>query len=132
MAWGVAAIAIPLIVLGRLHRGPALVGAVFAAQGLGGVIASTMAGRIDTRGRERSMIAYPMVASALVMGLLLPDAGWMGRAFAVSMSINALGFPIGSGLAGAVASSSVEAAIRIAIVASVIAGVAAHLLIPRD
>jgi MFS family permease len=165
IVWGVNAIVVPLIVLERLHGGPALVGAVFAAQGLGGVVSSMLAGRIDTRGRERQMMVYPMLGSGLFVCLLLLDAGllpvlfavimfgvingpmdvamftlrqrrtdqaWMGRAFAVSMSFNYLGFPIGSGLAGAVAGSSLDGAIVIAIVASALAAVAALVLIPRD
>jgi MFS family permease len=165
VVWGVNAIVIPLIVLERLHGGPALVGAIFAAQGLGGVISSVLAGRIDTRGREHRMIVYPMLGSALLVLLLLPDAGllpvlvaltllgvlngpmdiamftvrqrrtdpaWMGRAFAVSMSFNFLGFPIGAGLAGLVASRSLDGAIVIEIAASVFAALAAQALIPRD
>jgi hypothetical protein len=56
----------------------------------------------------------------------------MGRALAVSMSFNYLGFPIGSGLAGVVAGQSLDGAIAIAIATSVIAAVAAQVLIPRD
>ncbi len=165
VAWGVNTIVIPLIVLGRLHGGPALVGAVFAAQGVGGVISSILAGRIDTRGRERRMMVYPMLGSGLLLGLLLLDAGplpvfvavvmfgilngpldvamftlrqrrtdpaWMGRAFAVSMSLNALGGPIGSGLAGALATHSIDAAIVVAVVAAVIGAGAAAVMIPAD
>lgn len=163
IVWGVNAIVIPLLVLERLHGGPALVGLLFAAQGIGGVISSALAGRIDTRGREHAMIVYPMLASAILLLLLLPDAGllpllvalimfgilngpldiamftirqrrtdpaWMGRAFALSMSFNFLGFPIGTGLAGIVANQSIDAAIVIEICACLVAAVAAQLLIP--
>jgi predicted MFS family arabinose efflux permease len=51
------------------------------------------------------------------------DAAWMGRAFAISMSINAVGVPIGSAVAGVLVTSSVEAAIGVA-VASCLAGAA--------
>jgi len=165
IVWGVNAIVIPVLVLERLHGGPALVGLLFAAQGLGGVISSTLAGRIDTRGREHAMIVYPMLGSAVLFLLLLPDAGllpilvalilfgvlngpldvamfttrqrrtdpaWMGRAFAVSMSFNFLGFPVGTGLGGIIASQSLDGAIAIEIGACVIAAIAAHLLIPFD
>ncbi len=165
IVWGVNAIVIPLLVFQRLHGGPALVGAIFAAQGVGGVISSMLAGRIDTRGREHRMMVYPMLAGAGLVFLLLPDAGllpvlvamtlfgvlngpvdiamftlrqrrtdpaWMGRAFAVSMSFNYLGFPIGTGLAGLVASHSLEGAIVIEIAACLVASAAAQLLIPRD
>ena len=165
IVWGVNAIVIPLLVLERLHGGPALVGLLFAAQGIGGVISSMLAGRLDTRGREHRMIVYPMLGSAVLLLLLLPDAGlipvlvalilfgvlngpmdiamftlrqrrtapaWMGRAFAVSMSFNFLGFPIGTGVAGVVASGSLDWAILIEIGACLVAGVAAQVLIPSD
>ncbi len=165
LVWGVNAILIPLLVLQRLHGGPALVGLLFAAQGIGGVISSTLAGRIDTRGREHAMIVYPMLGSAILLLFLLPDGGlvpilvalvlfgilngpmdiamftvrqrrtdpaWMGRAFAVSMSFNFLGFPVGTGLGGIVANQSLDAAILIEIVACLIAATAAQLLIPYD
>jgi MFS family permease len=165
IVWGVNAIVIPLLVLERLHGGPALVGLLFAAQGIGGVISSMLAGRLDTRGREHRMIVYPMLGSAVLLLLLLPDAGlipvlvalilfgvlngpmdiamftlrqrrtapaWMGRAFAVSMSFNFLGFPIGTGVAGVVASGSLDWAILIEIGACLVAAVAAQFLIPYD
>ncbi len=165
LVWGVTTIVIPLIVLQRLHGGPALVGLIFAVQGLGGVISSMLAGRIDTRGRELPLMLVPMLAAAVFLALLLPDAGllpvilamalfgvvngpvdvamftlrqrrtdpaWMGRAFAVSMSFNYLGFPIGTGIAGLVANVSLDGAIGIAIGASILAALAAVVMIPRD
>ena len=59
------------------------------------------------------------------------DPLWMGRAFAVSMGLNFIGYPIGASLAGAVAAVSLEAAIVIGAVACVAAAVAAIVLIPR-
>jgi MFS family permease len=165
ITWGVNAIVIPLLVLERLHGGPALVGLLFAAEGIGGILSSTLAGRIQTRGREHAMIVYPMLGSGIVLLLLLPDAGllpvlvalvlfgvlngpmdiamfttrqrrtdpaWMGRAFAVSMSFNFLGFPVGTGIAGIVANQSLDWAILIGIGACVIAAIAAQLMIPFD
>lgn len=75
LVWGVLVIAIPIIILNRLHQGAAVVGLVFAVQGLGGVVAALMAGRIDSRGRERAMLALPMLASSATLLLLLPSAG---------------------------------------------------------
>jgi MFS family permease len=60
------------------------------------------------------------------------DPAWMGRAFAVSMAFNFVGFPIGAALAGAIAAFSIEAAIIVGAVACVVAGVAAAVLIPRQ
>ena len=59
------------------------------------------------------------------------DPAWMGRAFAVSMGFNFLGYPIGTALAGAIASVSIEAAIVVGAVACIVAGIAAALMIPR-
>jgi MFS family permease len=75
LSGGVNAIVIPLIVLGRLHLGPAVVGIVFACQGLGGVLAALLAGRLDTTGRERRMIVLSAIGSGLAFSLLIPDAG---------------------------------------------------------
>jgi MFS family permease len=166
IVWGINAIVIPLLVLDRLGGGPVLIGLLFAAQGIGGIISSALFGRVDTRGREHRMLVYPMLGSAAILCLLLPDAGlapvliglilfgilngptdiamftlrqrrtdpaWMGRAFAVSMSFNFLGFPIGTGLAGVVVvAHSLDAAIAIEIGACLVAAVAAQLLIPFD
>lgn len=59
------------------------------------------------------------------------DPAWMGRAFAVSMALNFVGYPIGAALAGAIAAQSIEAAIIVGAVACVLAGVAAAIMIPR-
>jgi len=58
------------------------------------------------------------------------DPSWMGRAFAVSMSFNYIGTPVGSALAGAIASRSIEAAIVFGAVSSMVSGFLAMSLIP--
>jgi MFS family permease len=59
------------------------------------------------------------------------DPAWTGRAFAVSMAMNFVGFPIGAAIAGALAGQSLGVAIVPAILACC-AGVAfAALLVPR-
>jgi MFS family permease len=58
------------------------------------------------------------------------DKNWTGRAFAVSMSFNALGLPIGSALAGVVAARSIPTAIGFGVAMSVIAGVIAARMVP--
>ena len=60
------------------------------------------------------------------------DPAWTGRAFAVSMSFNYVGIPIGSAIAGVVATRSIEAAVAIGVVTSLIAGVLAVMMIPED
>jgi MFS family permease len=163
IAGGISTIVIPLIVLNRLGLGQAAVGLVFAVQGVFGLVAGLLAGRLDTRGRERALIVYPMMGFAVGTALLLPDAGvlpviaamavsglvngpmdvamftvrqrrtdpaWMGRAFAVSMSFNFAGFPIGSAIGGVIAGQSIELAVALAVAACVLACILAYRLIP--
>ena len=59
------------------------------------------------------------------------DPAWMGRAFAVSMAFNFMGYPIGAALAGGLAAFSIEAAIVVGAAACLVAGVSAAWLIPR-
>src|SRR5207245_8039449 len=55
------------------------------------------------------------------------DPAWLGRAFAVSMSLNFVGFPVGSALGGALAPLSLEAAFVIALALNVVAAVIAFV-----
>ncbi|MDQ2965648.1 MAG: MFS transporter, partial [Chloroflexota bacterium] len=59
------------------------------------------------------------------------EQAWMGRAFAVSMAFNFVGFPLGAALGGIVAEVSLEAAIVIGIAACVVAAVFAATMIPK-
>jgi MFS family permease len=72
---GVTTIAVPLIVLERLGFGEAAVGLAFAVSGVTGMVSVLWFGRHDTRGREWTMLVWPMVAMAPVYALLLPAAG---------------------------------------------------------
>lgn len=86
-----------------------------------------------------------LCASQLVLGLLggpmdialftirqrRTDPAWIGRAFAVSMALNFVGFPIGAALAGTLASVSLELAIGAAVIASVLGVLFAILFVPR-
>lgn len=59
------------------------------------------------------------------------DPAWMGRAFAVSMGMNFVGFPIGAAIGGALADLSLGLAIVPAIVASAAGVVFAATMVPR-
>ncbi len=59
------------------------------------------------------------------------DPALLGRAYAVSMSFNFMGFPVGSAIAGVLAPASVDGAITFGVVACVAAAVIAAILIPR-
>ena len=162
---GILTIVVPLIVLQRLNLGKTVVGLVFSVQGLTGVVSAILCGRIDSRNRERMMLALPMFGMGLATMMLFlklnfaalvfvmavtgalngpldialftlrqrrTDPAWTGRAFAVSMSFNALGLPLGSVLAGVIAARSPEVAILFGAVASVIAGGIATWMIPAE
>jgi len=58
------------------------------------------------------------------------DPAWMGRAFAVSMAFNFMGFPFGAAIAGALASDSLSAAIGLGVVACFAGGLLALWLVP--
>jgi MFS family permease len=161
---GAFPIIVPLVVLERLRLNETVVGFVLAVQGLAGIASSFFFGRIDSRNRERTMLALPMfgigitVAALLLQSNLLvlvmvmfitgllngpldialftvrqrrTDRNWMGRAFAVSMSFNALGIPVGSAVTGILAARSVELAVGLGVVTSLIAGVLA-LMVPTE
>ena len=59
------------------------------------------------------------------------DPAIMGRAFAVSMAANFVGYPIGSAIAGGLAAASLVAPIWLGIVACIIATVFAAVLVPQ-
>jgi MFS family permease len=60
------------------------------------------------------------------------DPAWLGRAFAVSMSLNFIGFPVGSAIGGATASISLEATFGGAVALSVLAAAITFLAIPKE
>ena len=164
LAGGAVNILLPLIVLNRLHQREAVVGLLFAVSGVFGMGAAFFSGRLNTMGRERGLLVWPMVVFGLSLLLLLPsdglllpvlamaisgltsgpldialftvrqrrtDPAWMGRAFAVSMAFNFVGYPIGAALAGSIASVSIDAAIVVGVAACLVAGLIAAILIPR-
>ncbi len=59
------------------------------------------------------------------------DPAWLGRAFAVSMSLNFMGYPFGAAIGGALVGISIEAALAVAVVATALGALVAWWLIPR-
>jgi len=74
LAHGMTTIVLPLIVLERLGLGEAMVGLVFAASGISGMASAFLFGRMDSRGREWSMLVWPMLALVPTIALLLVAA----------------------------------------------------------
>ena len=60
------------------------------------------------------------------------DPAMLGRAFAVSMAFNFLGYPIGAAIGGVLATTSLDAAIWLGAGASVVATIFAVVMIPRQ
>ena len=58
------------------------------------------------------------------------DPAWMGRAFAVSMAFNFLGFPIGALIAGALATDSLALAVVVGAITCLLGAAIAQLLVP--
>jgi MFS family permease len=59
------------------------------------------------------------------------DPAWLGRAFAVSMSLNFLGYPFGAAIGGSLVTVDLALAIGVAVVATALAGVLGWVLLPR-
>jgi MFS family permease len=166
LSWGILSIAVPVLILDRLHQGPATVGLVWGVMGAAGLISALLAGRMSSLGRERQLMFVTILVSAAGISLLpfataLPlvilaiiifgaangpfdiglftlrqrrtDPAWFGRAFAVSMSINWVGTPVGSALAGPLIGWSLNAALWAAVLAALVAAVFPLLAVPaRD
>ena len=78
------------------------------------------------------LLGGPMDIALFTIRQRRTDPAWIGRAFAVSMALNFVGFPIGAALAGTLADISLELAILAAVGASVVAVVFAVLFVPRE
>jgi MFS family permease len=77
------------------------------------------------------LLGGPMDIGLFTIRQRRTDPAWIGRAFAVSMALNFVGYPIGAALAGTLADSSLELAILAAVVASAVGTICAFVLVPR-
>jgi MFS family permease len=166
LSWGILSIAVPVLVLDRLHQGPATVGFLWGAMGGAGLVSALIAGRMSTLGRERQLMFGAILVSAAAVALLpfaysLPvvlvsivvfglangpfdiglftlrqrrtDPAWFSRAFAVSMSVNWIGQPVGAALAGPLIGWSLNLALWVAVAAALAAAVFPLVALPgRD
>jgi MFS family permease len=78
------------------------------------------------------LLSGPLDIALFTLRQRRTDPAWTGRAFAVSMSFNFLGVPIGSVIAGVVATRSLEAAVAIGAVACLLAGIIAAVAVPAS
>lgn len=118
----------PMIVIPILCCGPALSLLLIAAGATDptvGLLAAAIA--MGTYG----VLQGPVDIALFTVRQRRTDPAWMGRAFAVSMAFNFLGFPVGAALAGALATTSIESSIIVGVAASFAAAGLAASMIPR-
>jgi predicted MFS family arabinose efflux permease len=165
LSWGILVIAVPVLVLGRLHSGPATVGLLWGALGAAGLVSALVAGRVASQGRERRLMFGAIVASTIAIALLpfatslavvalavivvgvangpfdialftlrqrKTDPAWFGRAFAVSMSVNWIGQPVGSALAGPLIGWSLNGALWVAVAISLVSAFLPLIAVPSS
>lgn len=165
ISWGMLEIALPVLVLNRLHQPAAVVGLLWGALGGAGLVAALIAGRINSQGRERNIMlasilggiagmlllpfansVYLVGAAVVIVGVAngpfdialftlrqrVTDPAWFGRAFAVSMSLNFVGTPVGAAAAGPLIGWSLNVALWAAIAVAAISALLPLLTIPRS
>ena len=86
--WGVLVIALPVLVLSRLHQGPATVGYLEGLMAAAGIASALLAGRMRIAGRERQVMAVAALGCAISMAVL-PFARSVG---VVAIAMFAVGF----------------------------------------
>jgi MFS family permease len=84
-----------------------------------------------------AMALFGLAAGPIDLGLFAlrqrrTDPRWFGRVFAVSMSLNFAGMPLGSALAGPIVERSIVVALIIAAAISLVGCAAPFLTIPRE
>jgi predicted MFS family arabinose efflux permease len=67
---GVLAIAVPVLVLNRLHMGPTTVGFIWGGMGAAGLASALVAGRFSSDGRERQMMVGAILVGAVATAVL--------------------------------------------------------------
>jgi MFS family permease len=74
----------------------------------------------------------PMDVALFTLRQRRTDPAWMGRAFAVSMSLNFLGYPFGAAIGGALVATGTTVAIAAAAAISALAAVLSAVMLPRS
>ena len=74
----------------------------------------------------------PMDIALFTLRQRRTDPAWLGRAFAVSMSLNFVGYPFGAAIGGALVGFGVGPAMAVAVGFTALAAVVAFVLVPRE
>jgi predicted MFS family arabinose efflux permease len=67
---GILIVALPFLVLNRLHQGPATVGFLWGGEGAAGLISVLIVGRLSSQGRERQLVLIGIAISVAALGVL--------------------------------------------------------------
>ena len=88
LGWGIVVIALPVLVLQRLHGSPALVGALWAALAVANIPSALLVGRFNTEGRERLvMVLCNLALGAAVAVMALANNAWIIAAAMVAAGL---------------------------------------------
>lgn len=68
---GMLTIVLPILIVAQLGFDPVVVGLAWAISGVAGMASALFFGRLDSRGRERSMLGWPMLVWGLAAALLI-------------------------------------------------------------
>jgi hypothetical protein len=122
----------PMLVVPMLLSAGA-VALILPAVGAGGIEVGLAAGLafLAAHSLAIGLLQGPLDVALFTVRQRRTDPAWMGRAFAVSMAVNFMGFPIGAAAAGVIASVSLTAAVVAGIVACLLGGTLAAILVPR-
>ncbi len=140
LLWGImgAAGLLSALVMGRFpsagrERAWMLVGIVVSAAATALLVFATNLTLVTAAVIVFGLTAGPLDIGGFTLRQRRTDLAWFGRAFAVSMSLNSLGNPIGSALAGPLIAWSLNGALWVAVGITLIAAVFPLLAIPaRD
>jgi len=122
----------PMIVI-PIFLSAGAVALILPAVGAGGVEVGLGAGLafLGAHSLTIGLLQGPLDIALFTVRQRRTDPAWMGRAFAVSMAVNFMGFPIGAAAAGLIATVSLPAAVGLGVVACLVGGVLAAVMIPR-
>jgi len=132
---GVAAF-VSVLVVGRIGTegrerpfmiGSVLVGAAAVAFLLVRMDLAILVAALLIRGATEGLYDVPM----FTLRQRRTDPAWLGRAFAVSMSLNFIGYPIGAAIGGTLAAAGPELALSVGLVFWLVAAASLYLFVPR-
>ena len=137
LAWGLSAAAqfVGALLIGRVETGPrdrAVIAASLGGYGVGLAIllAPPSVPLVFLAMLVTGALNAPANVTMFTLRQRRTDPAWMGRAFAVSMSVSFAGYPLGSAIAGAFAEQSIVGPILFGVATCVFSAVLAWRLIP--